>query len=253
MTVDIDFNLGYTERPGLLTGPTSTWHVRISKAPHILVAGMTGGGKSVFVHKLITQVLFNNTPNEVRLLLIDPKRIEFGRYKGVPHLVADPAYEAQRIENLLVWAVTEMQMRFDFMEQSGMTDITSQGRWPRLLIFIDELANLIIGNKKMEKPIVEIASMGRAAGVHLILATQRPSADVITGLIRANVPTRVCMPVITKMDSRIVLDVPGGETLEKPGDMLIRLPGRREVVRGFGQNVTDHDIDNAVATAMALR
>jgi S-DNA-T family DNA segregation ATPase FtsK/SpoIIIE len=251
MTVDIDLNLG---RKTSSNGQEVLFqNVRLTKAPHILVAGMTGGGKSVLVHHLLAQIITHNSPGEAALILIDPKRVEFGQYKRVPHLPLPPAYEEDHIEYALGWAVAEMEARFSEMEQRGWRDVTAmEAPWPRLIVVVDELANLILGGKHLEKPIVKIASMGRAAGVHLILATQRPSADVITGLIRANVPTRACLPVITKVESRIVLDEAGGEGLVNPGDMLLRLPGQRSLVGGYRcPNVTQVNINVAIEGAMS--
>jgi S-DNA-T family DNA segregation ATPase FtsK/SpoIIIE len=238
MTVDINLRISHGD----------VGYVALSKAPHILIAGMTGGGKSVVVHDLIIQ-LMQPSPKDVSLILIDPKRVEFGQYRNVPHLPLPPAYEDKHIEYALKWTLAEMHARFERMEQVGARDV-SGAPWPRIVVVIDELANLVLKGKHLERPLVEIASMGRAAGVHLILATQRPSADVITGLIRANVPTRVCMPVITKTESRIVLDEGGAELLENPGDMLMRLPGQRQLIRSRGFHVTQPIIDDAIAKAI---
>jgi S-DNA-T family DNA segregation ATPase FtsK/SpoIIIE len=137
-----------------------------------------------------------------------------------------------------------MRSRFAIMEKDGVRSIDQyQQPWARLVIFIDELANLMLSGRKLERHVITLASMGRAAGVHLILSTQRPSADVITGLIRANVPTRVCLPVVTATESRIILDAVGGEQLTAPGSMLIRLPGQRELVRAKARYLTDQQID----------
>jgi DNA segregation ATPase FtsK/SpoIIIE, S-DNA-T family len=221
-----------------------TLSVELARAPHILVGGMTGAGKSSFIHGIISQLIELPTI-DVGIGLIDPKRVEFSRYTGIPHLLSPkPIYEIKDIESFLHWCVTNMRARFDTMEKDGQKTVYA---WSRLVIIIDELANLILASKRIEKPIVTLASMGRAAGIHLILATQRPSADVVTGLIRANVPTRVCLPVITKMDSRIILDEVGGERLEKPGEMLVRLPWQRGLIRGKAVRVSNTLIDDQVS------
>lgn len=237
--MDISLTLG--------AGPSGPVTLPLSKAPHILIAGMTGSGKSVLAHSLITQLLLQ-TPRDVQLVLIDPKRVEYSRYAGIRHLSLPPAYELDDIDYALRWAASEMRMRFHHLEKVGARDMEQYPNpWARLVIFIDELANVILSRKKLEETIIAIASMGRAAGVHLVLSTQRPSADVVTGLIRANVPTRICLPVVTAMESRIILDAGGGEQLTQPGSMLIRLPSQRELVRAQAPLTTDGRIDAMVA------
>jgi len=227
--------------------------VALAKAPHILVAGMTGAGKSVAIHSYLVQ-LIGHHPRGVNLVLIDPKRVEFGRYQGIPHLIWPwVAYEIEEADAALKWVEAEMRMRFYRMEQAGARDISQMpDPWARLVVFIDELANLVLNAKHLSKRIVTIASMGRAAGVHLVLATQRPAADVISPLIRANVPTRVALSTITGSDSRIILDVQGAEELEHPGDMLVRLPGRRDLIKTRGIYVSDMDIDAAIQRARQM-
>jgi S-DNA-T family DNA segregation ATPase FtsK/SpoIIIE len=256
MTIDVEFMLGQTQRvdgePGLVAGDLQTAAlasgapvtVRLSKAPHLLVAGMTGAGKSVLVHDLICQFITGHTPAQVSLVLIDPKRVEFGVYKGLPHLPLNPVYQPQHVEYALGWAASEMYSRFDEMERRGWRD-AHPAPWPRLLVVVDELANLMLGGKEFEKPLIDIASMGRAAGVHLLLATQSPRADVVNGLIRANVPTRVALPTLTAADSRIILDAVGAEQLNTPG-RLIRLPGQRDLVFAHGRYWKQEDIDRTI-------
>lgn len=200
----------------------------IERAPHILVAGMTGSGKSTWIHAILSELLGRYRNNEVALLLIDPKRVELARYNGDSRVIYGHSIWGDDITRALEWAVGEMHGRYALMERARQTHYG--GRWPLDLIVIDELANVILADKKSEKLIVQLASMGRAAGMHLILATQRPSADVVTGLIRANVPTRICMPVVSRMESRIILDAPGAEALINPGEMLVRLPGHRDLM-----------------------
>jgi S-DNA-T family DNA segregation ATPase FtsK/SpoIIIE len=238
MTVDMELVLG--EHPSNLV------RVRLSKAPHILVAGMTGAGKSVLMHDLICQFIRGNTPQDAALVLVDPKRIEFGVYKGLPHLAIEPVYSLPDIEYALGWAAAEMHSRFATMERNGWRDVEEHGPWPRVLVVIDELANLMLGGKQFERPIIEIASMGRAAGVHLLLATQRPDATVINGLIRANVPTRVALPTITQAESRIILDQKGAETISIP-ERLIRLPGQRDLIKATGRYWKSEDIERTLS------
>lgn len=229
--------------------------IPLAKAPHLLVAGMTGSGKSMFVNALISRMVMEHTSRELGLILIDPKRVELAQFNGLPQVSAGGLFEIDDIKRVLSWAIVEMNARFGVMSDSGVRHID---RWDelrpaaalsRVVIVIDELANLILADRKIEDPIVRLASMGRAAGFHLILATQRPSADVLTGLIRANVPTRICLPVVTRMDSRIVLDEPGAETLQKPGDILARIPGQRRLA--WLQGPMAPPIDEVVRQARA--
>lgn len=243
--VDIDIQLGRDPRT----------LVKVAKTPHILVAGMTGAGKSVAVHHILTQLIVHD-PRWVNVALVDPKHVEFSRYAGIPHL-GWPwiAYSQQEAEQLLAhFAITEMGMRFHKMKKHGVRDIGQMSRpWARTVIFIDELANLILRSKRLERYIVDIASMGRACGIHLVVATQSPRADVVTGLIRANVPTRVALPTITASESRIILDVGGAEQLTPPGEMLVRLPGQRELVKTKGVYVSDEEIDAVIAQARSMK
>jgi S-DNA-T family DNA segregation ATPase FtsK/SpoIIIE len=227
--------------------------VALAKAPHILVAGMTGAGKSVAVHSYLTD-LISHPARHVNVVLIDPKRVEFSRYQGIPHLIWPwVAYDIKDADNALKWVEAEMRMRFYHMEKANARDISQMPQpWARLIVFIDELANLVLDGKALSKRIVTIASMGRAAGIHMVLATQRPSADVISPLIRANVPTRVALPTITRSESTVILDQGGAEELEQPGDMLIRLPGQRDLVKTRGIYVSDDVIDATIQRARHL-
>lgn len=243
--MDVEVTLGRNDG-GVVTIP-------LSKAPHILVAGATGSGKSAWTNRLISDLIRQYPPGIISFLMIDPKRVELAPYRGVHHLQSPPAYTLDGARSLLYWAVREMNVRFSEMEAAGIRDIDDWNRskpvidgWSRYLVVIDELANLMLADKKIEKPIVQLASMGRAAGMHLLLATQRPSADVLTGLIRANVPTRICMPVVTSMDSRIVLDEPGAEKMLRAGSILARLPGHRQLQRLTGIYIEDDEIQQVV-------
>jgi len=230
--------------------------VSLAKAPHILVAGMTGAGKSVAVHSLLAQ-LIRHSPRWVNIGLIDPKRVEFTPYRHLPHVQSawpHIAYTPQQAEELLAhFAITEMGIRFHQMQKAGVRSFDEMNPpYARTVIVIDELANLILRSKTLERYIVDIASMGRAAGIHLIIATQSPRADVITGLIRANVPTRMALSTFNSMESRIVLDANGAEQLEPPGEMLVRLPGQRDLIKTRGIYVSDIDIDLAIRRATVL-
>jgi S-DNA-T family DNA segregation ATPase FtsK/SpoIIIE len=225
----------------------------LAKAPHILIAGMTGAGKSVVVHSLITQML-EWSPRWVNLVLIDPKRVEFTPYAYLPHVVSAwprVAYSVQDAEEALGhFALGEMMGRFHDMGKAGVRSWDELPHvYARTVIVIDELANLVLRSKDVERYIVDIASMGRAAGIHLILATQSPRADVITGLIRANVPTRIALATFSATESRIILDRNGAEDLSPPGEMLIRLPGRRDLCRTWGPFLSDEDVDTAIERA----
>lgn len=248
----ITLNLGYDSNWGYR-------YIMLDEAPHLLVAGMTGSGKSVFTNGLIADLIKRHAPADLCMLMVDPKRVELAAYRDIPHLIAKPVFRVNDALQLMWWAVGEMNRRYEMMSDAGVKTLQQwrDGRQrPNLspmLIIIDELANMILADKGFEKPLVDIASMGRAAGVHLLLATQRPSADVITGLLRANIPTRICFPVQTAVDSRIMLDETGAEKLSKPGEMLIRIPRERELIHAQGDYIGDEEIDEAVEEAMKWR
>ena len=187
MTTDISVTLGIDADDDPVT-------VALAKAPHILIAGMTGGGKSVAIHSLITE-LIEHPSRHVNLVLIDPKRVELGRYEGCPHLIWPfVAHELKDAYNALTWVESEMRMRFFHMKEAGARDLEQMPNpWARLVVVIDELANLVLDSKTLSKRIVTIASMGRACGVHLVLATQRPAADVVSPLIRSDARRRAAV------------------------------------------------------------
>lgn len=245
MTIDVDLLLG--TQPAFAGFPARDISINISKAPHILVAGMTGSGKSVLVHDLIIQFVRGRSAADVGLVLIDPKRCEFGIYRNLPHLQIQPVYDDDDIVAALHWVVSEMNSRFTIMERNGVRDVSGT-KWARMLVVVDELANLMLKGSRFEAPLIQIASMGRAAGIHLLLATQRPDASVINGLIRANVPTRVALATFTAADSRIILDAKGAEDLGM-GQRLVRLPGEREPKRVNGRLIQDREIDAVIAAA----
>lgn len=203
----------------------------IAKMPHVLIAGTTGSGKSVCTNSILVSLLYKATPEEVKLIVVDPKMVEFGIYNGIPHLLIPVVTDAKKAAGALQWAVTEMMRRYRSLSEAGVRDIESYNKLaateealepiPKLVVVIDELADLmLVAGKEVEEAICRIAQMGRASGVHLVIATQRPSADVITGLMKANIPSRIALVVSSAMESRIILDAMGAEKLIGRGDML---------------------------------
>lgn len=225
--------------------------VGLTELPHLLVAGTTGSGKSVFMNSLIYDLIGANEPETLRLLLLDPKRVEFRQWRNAPHLLRDPAVSIADMKSSLLFAQHQMDLRFRVMENADVKDIDQYNDefnrpLPYIVVVIDELANLILSDKTVENPLVAIASMGRAAGVHLVAATQRPSADVLTGLIRANVPARAAFTTVTAIESRIIIDQPGAEKLRGKGDMLFRGQGA-QVLHLQGRYLSDEQIKEIAA------
>ncbi len=226
--------------------------VNVDKAPHMLVAGATGSGKSVCLNNVIISLLYQNGPDDLKLILIDPKRVELGVYAGIPHLLVPPITKVEEAINALKWAVREMERRLDHLAKAGARDIDaynkkSKARMPKVVILIDELADLMSQNKRdVEAVIVRIAQMARASGIHLVLATQRPSVDVITGLIKANVPTRIAFAVASQVDSKTILDQAGAEKLLGRGDMLFTSPQISKPKRMQGAFVSDAEIEKVI-------
>ena len=205
----------------------------IGKLPHLLIAGTTGSGKSVCMNSLIISLLYKAKPEEVKLIMIDPKMVELGIYNGIPHLLIPVVTDPKKAAGSLQWAVTEMMRRFSMMADAGVRDLESYNKqarmsaddelepMPQIVVVIDELADLmLVAAKEVEESICRIAQMGRASGIHLVIATQRPSADVITGLMKANIPRALRSPSPPAMESRIILDTAGAEKLVGKGDML---------------------------------
>jgi S-DNA-T family DNA segregation ATPase FtsK/SpoIIIE len=225
----------------------------VDKAPHMLVAGATGSGKSVALNVIITSLLYQNGPDDLKLIMVDPKRVELGRYAGIPHLLTPPIVKSDEAINALKWGVREMERRLDHLAKHGARDIDSYNkkaseRMPKIVIIIDELSDLMSQSKRdVEALIVRIAQMARAAGIHLILATQRPSVDVITGIIKANIPTRLAFAVASQVDSKTILDVSGAEKLLGRGDMLVSNPQHSKPKRLQGAYIDDEEIDRVVA------
>lgn len=225
----------------------------IAKMPHVLIAGTTGSGKSVLVNAWICSLLYRTTPQEVRLILVDPKRVELTGYNGVPHLLTPVIVEPDKILSALRWAMTEMDNRYKQFAEVGVRNIDSFNEMsgfqamPYIVILIDELADLMIyAPAEVEDAICRIAQMARATGIHLVLATQRPSVDVITGLIKANIPTRIAFNVSSMIDSRVIIDMPGAEKLLGRGDMLFIPPDQSKPSRIQGTFVSEQEVRKVV-------
>ncbi len=229
----------------------------IAKLPHMLIAGTTGSGKSVCMNSIIISLLYKASPDDVKLIMIDPKMVELGIYNSIPHLLIPVVTDPKKAAGSLQWAVTEMMRRYKAMSDAGVRDLESYNaimeheggnRIPQVVVIIDELADLmLVAAKEVEESICRIAQMGRASGIHLVIATQRPSADVITGLMKANIPSRIAFSVASAMESRIILDTQGAEKLVGKGDMLFAPIGSGKPVRVQGCFVTDAEVE-AVAT-----
>lgn len=231
----------------------------IDKLTHLLIAGTTGSGKSVCMNSLILSLLYKSGPEQVRLIMIDPKMIELGIYNGIPHLLIPVVTDPKKAAGALQWAVMEMLRRYRLIADSGTRDLNSYNAYaekhreegvqtmPRLVILIDELADLmLVAAKDVEESICRIAQMGRAAGIHIVIATQRPSADVITGLMKANIPSRIAFAVDSSLNSRIILDTAGAEKLLGKGDMLYAPIGAGKPLRVQGTFVTDREREDVV-------
>ena len=225
----------------------------IAKMPHMLIAGTTGSGKSVCMNSIIISLLYKAGPEDVKLIMIDPKMVELANYNGIPHLMIPVVTDPKKAAGSLQWAVTEMMRRYKTMSDAGVRDlesfnsiIVSEGgvKIPQLIVIIDELADLmLVAAKEVEDSICRIAQMGRAAGIHLVIATQRPSADVITGLMKANIPSRIAFSVASSLESRIILDTQGAEKLVGKGDMLFAPIGAGKPHRVQGCFVTDGEVE----------
>ena len=247
----------------------------LARMPHLLVAGTTGSGKSVAINAMLLSLVYKSSPSQVKLILLDPKMLELSVYEGIPHLLAPVVTDVRQAANALNWCVAEMDKRYRVMSEQGVRNLAGFNQKvregikakrpildslastpenpvllqekPQIVVVIDELADLmLVVGKKVEELIARIAQKARAAGIHLIIATQRPSVDVITGLIKANIPARIAFPVAARVDSRVVLDQMGAETLLGQGDMLFLPPGTGFTQRVHGAFVADHEVHKVV-------
>lgn len=227
--------------------------VDIDRMPHALIAGTTGSGKSVLMHALITSLLFRNSPDELKMIMIDPKRVEMVNYNNIPHLLAPVIVDQEKILSALKWAMGEMDRRYKLFQSVGVRNISSYNEMsgfqalPNIVIFIDELADLMMfAPVEVEDAITRLAQLARATGIHLVIATQRPSVDVITGLMKANIPCRIAFNVSSMIDSRVIIDGGGAEKLLGRGDMLYMPPDAAKPMRIQGVFVNDPEIANLV-------
>jgi S-DNA-T family DNA segregation ATPase FtsK/SpoIIIE len=228
------------------------WIADLGRMPHLLVAGSTGSGKSVCLNVLITSLLYTYGPDDLKMILVDPKRVELQVYNGAPHLITPVITDTEKTVNALKWTLREMDHRFDVLSKFGARDITSynarsEEKLPYIVFIIDELADLMItAMAEVEGPVVRLAQMARAVGIHLVLATQRPSVDVITGLIKANIPARIAFAVASSTDSRTILDQTGAEKLLGRGDMLFQTSDMSTAKRIQGAFISDDEIARVI-------
>ncbi len=224
--------------------------VDISKMPHVLIAGTTGSGKSVLINAFISSILFRASPEEVKFIMVDPKRVELTPYNGIPHLLTDVITDVDKVVNALHWAVVEMERRYKVFQEVGVKNISSYNEskafqaMPYIIVIVDEMADIMMSKNAgdVENHIVRLAQMARAVGIHLVLATQRPSVNVLTGLIKANIPARIAFQVTSMIDSRVIIDSPGAEKLLGKGDMLFIPPDVAKPKRIQGAFVSDKEI-----------
>jgi len=229
----------------------------LTTMPHLLIAGATNSGKSICIAAITTCLVMNNTPEDLRLVMIDPKMVELTRFNGLPHLLGPVETDVERIKKVLQWAVGEMESRYKLLEAVHARNLDSyntkmqhagQPKLPRLVILVDELADLMLSSpEETERALVRLAQKARAVGIHLIVATQRPSIDVVTGVIKANFPTRIAFTVASSVDSRVILDTGGAETLLGKGDMLFLHPEVGVPQRSQGVLVSDQELKRVIS------
>jgi S-DNA-T family DNA segregation ATPase FtsK/SpoIIIE len=243
----------------------------LADMPHLLIAGSTGTGKSVCMNAIILSVLMTRRPDEVKVIMIDPKMAEMSEYGRVPHLMHPVVTDMKKAEAILGWAVDKMEERYDLLSRARVRNLASYNelkpaelyrrlapadeeerrsiptQMPYIVIFIDEMADLMLQMKReVEGHIIRLAQKSRAAGIHLVVATQRPTVDVVTGLIKSNLPTRICFKVVSKTDSRVVLDAMGADKLLGRGDMLLLPPGTSDLIRAQGTFASNQEIEKVV-------
>jgi DNA segregation ATPase FtsK/SpoIIIE, S-DNA-T family len=230
----------------------------LAKMPHLLIAGATGSGKSVCINSILMSILYRSSPEDVRMMMIDPKVVELNVYNGIPHLLAPVVTDPKKAANTLMWAVNEMTRRYGLFAEKSVRDINSYNasalcgdddfeKLPLILFVIDELSDLMATTPtEVEDAIARLTAMARAAGIHLIIATQRPSVDVITGVIKANIPSRIAFAVASQVDSRTILDIGGAEKLLGKGDMLYDPQSSAKPIRGQGAFVTDSEVERVL-------
>ena len=235
--------------------------LNLSELPHVLIAGATGAGKSSCINSLVTSILMRTTPDDVRLMMVDPKRVELNQYNGVPHLLTKVINNPKKAAEALQWAVAEMDRRYDLLSDAHVRDIIGYrekfddgkldpdgfDRFPYIVVIVDELNDLMmVAGREVEEAIVRIAQMARAVGIHLVIATQRPSVDVITGVIKANIPSRLAFSVASQTDSRVIIDGMGAEKLVGMGDMLVITATEPRPARIQGAWVTEEEVHTVV-------
>lgn len=227
-------------------------HHTISEMPHLLIAGTTGSGKSVLLNQILTTQMIHATPNELKLAIIDPKKVEFTRFEDSPYMVANPITNMDDASDFLYYLVIEMKKRYEMMQSVNVKNIVEYNeladeknieRFPYIELLCDEFSQLMQEHKEVEDYIVQLGQMARACGIHIIIATQTPRAAVITGIIKANIPARICLRVASELESRIILDVGGGEKLSKHGDMLVQLGGGEKMIRAQGGYISNKELD----------
>jgi S-DNA-T family DNA segregation ATPase FtsK/SpoIIIE len=228
----------------------------LAEMPHLLVAGTTGSGKSVMLNSLLTSLLLTTDPRQVKMVLVDPKRVELSYFGRIPHLITPVVTDVKKAANALTWAVSEMERRYEVLEKTGARSLEgynarSETPMPYVIIVIDELADLMMAAAtKVEDAVIRIAQKARAVGLHLVVATQRPSVDVITGMIKANVPSRIAFAVSSQVDSRVILDSPGAESLLGMGDMLFKPVSAMRASRVQGAFISEAEVERVVSASV---